>query len=135
MTVQTNPDGVIEYVRTALPAEIRDVSFWYHHSHSAGTKPLVKLHLALLLDEPKPCAELERWVKYFNEQAGYQLFDPAPYSPNDFVFIGNPILGKGVTDPVPPGKRCGAIRGKRDSFRLEVPETWRPIGQRRNLGQ
>lgn len=135
LTVQTNPDGVIEYVRTALPAEIRDVSFWYHHSHSAGTKPLVKLHLALLLDEPKPCAELERWVKYFNEQAGFQLFDPAPYSPNDFVFIGNPILGKGVTDPIPPGKRCGAIRGKRDSFRLEVPETWRPIGQRRNLGQ
>jgi hypothetical protein len=135
VSVQTDPDEVVAFVRTVLPEDLRDVSFWFHHSHSAGTKPLVKLHLAFLLEKPLLCKDLERWVLYQNEALGLPLFDAAPYSPNDFIFVGNPLLDNGVTDPVPAGERFGVVRGTRDTAVLSVPDTWRPVGQRRNMSQ
>jgi hypothetical protein len=135
LSVEKDPDAVIEFVRAVLPDELRDTSFWYHHSHSAGTTRKVKLHLVFLLQEPRSCKDLARWVKRQNEVLGLPLFDPAPYSPNDFIFIGNPLLDHNVEDPVPPGKRFGVCPGSRDTALLNIPDTWRPTEERRNREQ
>jgi hypothetical protein len=135
MSVDKDPDAVVAFVQGVLPEDLRDVSFWFHHSHGAGTKPLVKLHLAFLLEQPMPCKELERWVRYQNEALSLTLFDAAPYSPNDFIFVGNPLLEKGVADPVPAGKRFGVVRGACHTAVLNMPPDWRPIEQRRNINQ
>lgn len=134
-SVQKDPDAVVMFAKDNLPPELRDVSFFFHHSHSAGTKPFVKLHLAFMLEKPMSCRDLEWWVRRQNEILGMPLFDPAPYSPNDYIFLGNPKIAAGASDPIPPGKRFGIIKGQRDKALLDLPADWRPSGQRRSRGQ
>ncbi|WP_431267894.1 hypothetical protein [Dankookia sp. P2] len=135
MSVETDPEEIVRFALGRIGA-LKGVSCWYHHSHSAGTTRKVKLHLAFWLGaEGRTCLQLERWVKYQNEFADAKLLDPAPYSPADFIFLGNPTLSGGVSDPVPAGKRYGVIRGQEDTLYLDVPETWKPEGERRNRDQ
>ena len=135
LSALTDPDGVVQAALDCLPDELRDVSCYFHHSHSAGTSESVKLHLAFLLETAMRCHDLKRWVQFQNEALGFSLLDPAPYTPEHLVLIGNPQLAPGVADPVPAGKRSGLVTRKHEQATLEVPAGWRSAGSRTNLSQ
>jgi predicted P-loop ATPase len=99
------PHVFAEEARQALPEPFRGASCWWQATGSAGVKPGCRLRLAFWLSRDLGDAEIKAWVADFAVPVDDTLFTPS--QPH---FLGRPILGDGVADPV-PGPRSGVLEG------------------------
>lgn len=97
-----------------LVDEFEDRECWWMFTASAGTKPQVRLRIAVWLAEPVTCEQARGWCKTLNARVGFQLFDPSVFSGNQPNYIAAPVLN-GRSDPCVQrfgrieGRACGAL--------------------------
>jgi hypothetical protein len=122
-----DPDAAIEYLISLLPEEFHYASCYWQWSSRQGVKnerghlikPGLSAHLWFWLDRPIPDDELKHWAETINAAAGYQLVDPALFSPVQEHYTAAPIFEE-VTDPLP--YRSGRRRGVDRVVALVLPE-------------
>lgn len=97
-----------------LAPELQGAEAWYGFTAGAGVKPGVRMRFAVWLGEPVTTAEARRWCQGLEARLGFQLFDPALYSPVQPVYVAPPIC-RGMADPIAqrsgvlPGNPCGPL--------------------------
>lgn len=107
VALDTDDDlAVGEYLRSRLPAELRDVSCVVQFSNSyglwrldAGRKKELKAHLWLLNDEPLTGPELRRWITAQNRIGDCAQVDPQLSNANQAIYCASPVF-EGCADPV-----------------------------------
>jgi hypothetical protein len=116
-----DPEGAVEYLIGLLPQEFHDASCWWQWSSSQGMDggATLRAHLWFWLSRPIPDADLKRWAKHINKAAAGKLIDEALFSPVQPHYVGRPIFGHGVVDPV--SRRSGLRRGLEDEVELDIP--------------
>lgn len=127
------PEGVelvspeaVEYLVEQLPPEVRNASFVYQWSSSAGAdtaKGRIKVHLWFWLDRPYGADELKRWglgwnVNYEASTGTAKLIDVAPFRTVQPHYIASPRFENG-TDHIP--HRMGIVRKEADAAALDIP--------------
>lgn len=98
--------AVVEFLRSRLPPELRDVSCVVQFSNSyglwrldAGRKKELKAHVWILNDEPLTGVELRRWIAAQNRIGDYGQLDPMVSNANQAIYCASPVF-EGCTDPV-----------------------------------
>lgn len=128
---QTN-QARLDYLRTYLPPEFRDVTTYYQWSSSAGLDgwQMLSAHFYFWLDEPLKCANLHaRSLK----GDWRNLVDPAPFTANQVHYTAAPIF---VDRPDPVGSRSGVITGGQATVALKPwiePYRPRPVYSARTM--
>lgn len=98
------------HLRSLLPGDFAEASFWWSYTSSAGFKPELRMRLAFWLDRPVTGAEVERWLA--DVPVDHSLFRAV--QPN---YVAAPVL-VGVPDPVP--QRAGIFHDADDT--VTVPD-------------
>lgn len=110
---------------------LADVSYILHHSSSSGirAKPGLRVHIVVLLAEPKAPALLKPWLQYLNltvealrnqctlSANGFSLkwaLDVTTCQNDKLIYIADPVC-QGIADP---------MAGKRFELHLREHETW-----------
>lgn len=133
--LEVTPDAipeVIDYVIGVLPRELRESSFHWQLSSSAGLrdKTKISIHLWFWSSRKVSDEELKRWSKQVNTQVGYKLIDPALFNDIQPHYTAVPIF-EGMEDPFPA--RSGFVRKERDEVDLPIPSVeLQPIAARRH---
>ena len=99
--------AVVEFLRSRLPAELRDVSCVVQFSNSYGLWRIdpnpraveLKAHVWLLNDEPLTGPELRRWFNQQNQVGDSAQIDSQLASANQAIYCASPVF-EGCTDPV-----------------------------------
>ena len=121
LDVAADPEGVIRYLLSLLPAELQDVTVVVQFSASAGLKPgTVSAHLWFWLAEP---ATTERLKLYAASCCDRVRFDPTPFGAVQPIYTAAPLF-EGVDDPM-RGRRIFLVEGERDVVTLPPPEATR----------
>lgn len=123
-----NPADAAAYLVSLLPAEFQGATYWYSTSSSYGTTdaPILKMHLAFLLDREIDDNDLKVWAKATNALMGTDLIDPVFLDPiQEHYMAAAPVFDR-VADPV-TGRRFGLHRGDFERVALVLPSAdWRP---------
>lgn len=104
------------HCRSRLPAEFHTASFVYQATSSAGFKPGCRVRLFFWLDRTITTAEADRWLSRCP-------VDPSVWRAAQPIYAADPILERGVTDPV-KGERFGIVDDH--SGTVAVPELPEP---------
>jgi hypothetical protein len=129
-----HPDDRINYLVGLLPEYLRDTSYHYQWSSSAGTKgwDLLSIHMWFCLSEPRTDAQMERWASMTH------AVDPAVMRTVQVHYTSRPrFIGR--DDPM-GSERSGLIRKTSDTALLPImPEPtpikssgFRPLHQNRS---
>ncbi len=132
-----DPVAVGDYLRSRLPAELRDVSCVVQLSNSHGLKPeFLKAHLWFVLDSPIDADTRRRWMKFCNDGAadGRATLDPAVAKASQPLYFARPSF-ENMVDPCP--RRIALLLGDVDEAHIEAPvrTTARPIAAPAVAGQ
>jgi hypothetical protein len=128
-----DPEDAIEYLIGLLPSEFHDASCWWQWSSSQGMDggATLRAHLWFWLSRPIADADLKRWAKHVNKSAGIKLIDEALFSPVQPHYVGRPIFGEGVADPV--SRRSGFRHGLEEEVELVIPTAQPRAGKSEQL--
>ena len=134
VALDTDDDlAVGEYLRSRLPAELRDVSCVVQFSNSyglwrldAGRKKELKAHLWLLNDEPLTGPELRRWITAQNRIGDCAQVDPQLSNANQAIYCAHPVF-EGCADPVRQRLFLMLSDTGRDTASIRPPAAPEPI--------
>ena len=100
------------WLKLRLPDAFADASCWYQATGGAAdpSKPdlggaSVRMRLGFVLSRPLTQDQLEAWL------GDIPGLDPVTFRTVQLIYVGRPIFGGGLADPIPV--RSGVLRGAR----------------------
>src|SRR5690606_66913 len=99
-----DPEGIVRYAVSYLPAEFSDVTCWWSFTSSMGLKSGLRMRLAFWLDRALTGRELKSWLRD-------TPVDKAVFGDAQLIYVAAPIFEYPEDDPFRNGLRSGLLIG------------------------
>ena len=117
-----DPEIILGFLVRLLPPTFHNASFYWQWSCGQGLDggKTLRAHLFFWNRQKHTDREYENWAKWLNGEAGWKILDPAVFRTVQPNYTAAPIIGDGVTDPVPHG-RNGIHIGDVSEVSITIP--------------